>query len=155
MGNKGKIRISGIAIPFEKENKNGQIYSKESFSEECLKDLNEKLKHTTLFGEATNYSDHDPSVVSLKNVAFHVDKTEINSKGLYVEGELLNTQKGKEAKKIIQDALKNGQDLPYRIASRSMGSIDEKGHITVDKILAFDLIPKHLSSFDSDIDIIE
>lgn len=151
MGAGKPITIGGIAIPFNVENKNGRIYTEESFSEECLEDMKDAINKGEFLGEIMNSQQElDPYGVNLARVSHRITKADIKEKGLYVEVEVLDgTPNGYKVKKMMDD-IKLSAKLPFSIASRGIGKVNENKEVELERIESFDLILRENSSFDED-----
>ena len=152
-----KIKLRSLTIPFNIENKNARTYTKESFSDECLDHMQKCIADDIFLGELKhkNLNWPNPEKVSPSKISHKVTKAEINDEGLNIEIELMKTPDGHIASKIIKKWLKDGGEAPFSIASRSIGDIDKKGYIHIDRIISFDLIPKEESSFDEGIKLLD
>lgn len=118
-------------LEFDKKNKNGRIYPKELFNKEIIKYFNDKNKPK--YGEF----DRDGSSsmdISFNRISHVVENIEMDDEAIYGDVKILNTLNGN----IVKDLLDNGYSVG--VASRGMGTINEKGEIENYKLLTFDLV---------------
>lgn len=138
----------GILMQTDKLNRNGRIYPEEIFNKAVEEYKQKKNTHGVIYGELGHPDNFE---TSLKNVSHMIKdikakypkvprkkKKQMKKAGTYkrtqyvVEYELLKTDKGNIAKKIIKDLVPS---------PRGIGSTDSNGVIQSDyKLLAIDLI---------------
>ena len=135
MGDKNKIILTGLAIPFEnKNNLNGRRYSKDSFSSEAIQKMKDQIDKGEFLGEFD--MPQNGSEIDMMRVSHKVIDASINNKGMEVTIEILDTPEGKKIKQMIE----SGVNLS--VASRSFGNIDSSGFCQVDKIISYDIVDK-------------
>ena len=150
MGARKPIKLGGIAIPFNIENKNGRIYTEESFSAECIENMNEALGKDTFLGEINqNPMDENISLVNLSRVSHKINKADIREEGVYVEIEMLDTPQGNIVSKMIDSFVPSGE-IPFSVASRGIGTVNDKGEVELEQILSFDIVEKSANAFDTE-----
>lgn len=130
-------------IPFNKENKNNRIYTKESFIPERFEEFQKKVNDRRVLGEFFDgpYSFEDPTV-NLKNTIHFVTFIEMNNDRLFVKIELIDNP---NLEPVINEMRKYPEN--YVIRPRAAGKIDENKNVKDVKIITFDIIPAHIDSF--------
>jgi hypothetical protein len=133
------MKISGIFLPFsDQPNGNNRIYKKENVDVTAYQD---KLERGNWFGEFCFYDEQPNNEVNLKNVSHKIEKIEKTDEGIIGTINLLETEKGLLALKLLDDGAK------LSIRPRSIGTVDENGVVTIKEIISFDIIDNWNDAF--------
>jgi len=137
------MKLEGVFLYYDKENKNGRIYTKE-VAKEIVKQFNEMDKGFCL-GELGQPSEH---ITNLINVSHEVEEIHINEKDKSIEGtiKILDTPKGKLLTTLIEE-FKEGSDIKFSGAARGTGTINKNKEVEDYTLHAFDIIPLKESAF--------
>ena len=126
------IVLTGIFTTFNQKNRNGRIYESADFLPH-IEALKESIKNHTLLGEL----DHPHGFeISLTNASHVIESLDYDPQRNVVVGKirLLNTAKGKDAQALVRDG------IPLHISSRAAGTVDESGHVKLQKLFTYDLV---------------
>ena len=126
------IVLTGIFTTFNQKNRNGRIYESADFLPH-IEALKESIKNHTLLGEL----DHPHGFeISLTNASHVIESLDYDPQRNVVVGKirLLNTAKGKDAQALVRDG------IPLHISSRASGTVDESGHVKLQKLFTYDLV---------------
>ena len=128
----GSVVLEGVFTEIGVKNKNNRIYEETEVLPH-IKDLQEKVKTSKLLGELDHPKSFD---ISLGNVSHVIEKLEYDPTTKKVMGRirLLNTDKGRQAKALIEDG------IPLHISSRAAGNVDENGKVSIKKLFTYDLV---------------
>lgn len=128
----GAVVLEGVFTEIGVKNKNNRIYEEAEVLPH-IKDLQEKVKTSKLLGELDHPKSFD---ISLGNVSHVIEKLEYDPTSKKVMGRirLLNTDKGRQAKALIEDG------IPLHISSRAAGNVDENGKVSIKKLFTYDLV---------------
>lgn len=128
----GAVVLEGVFTEIGVKNKNNRIYEETEVLPH-IKDLQEKVKTSKLLGELDHPKSFD---ISLGNVSHVIEKLEYDPTTKKVMGRirLLNTDRGKQAKALIEDG------IPLHISSRAAGNVDENGKVSIKKLFTYDLV---------------
>lgn len=128
----GAVVLEGVFTEIGVKNKNNRIYEETEVLPH-IKDLQEKVKTSKLLGELDHPKSFD---ISLGNVSHVIEKLEYDPTSKKVMGRirLLNTDKGRQAKALIEDG------IPLHISSRAAGNVDENGKVSIKKLFTYDLV---------------
>jgi len=118
-------------LPFN-INKNGRIYTKDSYDWSKIKELSDKK---TLFGELRHDDDILLFDVNLSNVSHLIKNLEVYDDGVYGEIQVLDTEKGKFLRTLLNDK----GDYNISISSRGTGTV-ENGVVKIDNLNGFDYV---------------
>ena len=131
-GDDDNITLQGTFTQFDIKNKNGRIYEEKEFLPH-LKELQEKVKKGKLLGELDHPTKFD---ISLQNVSHVIEDLEYDSAKKQVVGKikLLNTDKGKQAKALVEAG------VPLHISSRAAGNVGSDGKVKIQKLFTYDLV---------------
>jgi hypothetical protein len=131
-GNDDSITLEGTFTQFDIKNKNGRIYEEKEFLPH-LKELQEKVKKGKLLGELDHPTKFD---ISLQNVSHVIEDLEYDQAKKQVVGriKLLNTDKGKQAKALVEAG------VPLHISSRAAGNVGNDGKVKIQKLFTYDLV---------------
>jgi hypothetical protein len=126
------ITLQGTFTQFDIKNKNGRIYEEKEFMPH-LKELQEKVKKGKLLGELDHPTKFD---ISLQNVSHVIEELEYDADKKQVIGKikLLNTDKGKQAKALVEAG------VPLHISSRAAGNVGSDGKVKIQKLFTYDLV---------------
>jgi hypothetical protein len=126
------ITLEGTFTQFDIKNKNGRIYEEKEFLPH-LKELQEKVKKGKLLGELDHPTKFD---ISLQNVSHVIEELEYDPSKKQVVGriKLLNTDKGKQAKALVEAG------VPLHISSRAAGNVGNDGKVKIQKLFTYDLV---------------
>ena len=126
------ITLQGTFTQFDIKNKNGRIYEEKEFMPH-LKELQEKVKKGKLLGELDHPTKFD---ISLQNVSHVIEELEYDADKKQVVGKikLLNTDKGKQAKALVEAG------VPLHISSRAAGNVGSDGKVKIQKLFTYDLV---------------
>lgn len=127
------MKIKHNLIYFNVMNKNGRIYTKNSY------DFN-KLNNKTIYGELGHPDNTD---ISLSNISHTISNIENYQNCLIGEVNVLSTTKGK----ILKSMIDNGIKVVFR--PRSTGNVDRYGNVTLEKLYTFDAILLKDDSFEN------
>jgi hypothetical protein len=88
-------------VPFNVMNKNGRIYTKNSY------DWNKLINESPYFGEIAEEHDYrkNNSSVKLSNVSHSIENIKIYQDGIYADIKILETHKGKLLKNLINSGI--------------------------------------------------
>lgn len=113
-------------------NKNKRIYSEEEYVPQ-VKSLQEKIGNSRLLGELDHPKDFE---ITLSNVSHVIEKLQYDKETKKVTGRIriLNTPKGQIAQSLVRDK------IPLHISSRAAGSVNEQGHVSIKKLITYDLV---------------
>ena len=119
--------FKGIFLPFDPApNGNNRIYTLASISDNVY---SEKWE----YGECLYYKDpNDYETVDINNVSHSIHNIRIINEGITGEIRLLNTPMGNICKKIKHDIC---------VRPRMKGYITHGGHVTIESIISFDILP--------------
>jgi methyl-accepting chemotaxis protein len=124
--------LEGIFTELATENRNGRVYTKDSFLPH-METLSKIIDQKKCLGEL----DH-PKVfeTSLKNASHMIEKIWFNESDNKVYGriKLLDTTAGKEAKALIDAG------IPLHISSRAAGTVAENKTVKIHKLFTYDLV---------------
>jgi hypothetical protein len=131
-GDDDYITLEGTFTQFDIKNKNGRIYEEKEFLPH-LKELQEKVKKGKLLGELDHPTKFD---ISLQNVSHVIEELEYDPAKKQVVGriKLLNTDKGKQAKALVEAG------VPLHISSRAAGNVGNDGKVKIQKLFTYDLV---------------
>jgi len=131
-GDDDSITLEGTFTQFDIKNKNGRIYEEKEFLPH-LKELQEKVKKGKLLGELDHPTKFD---ISLQNVSHVIEDLEYDQAKKQVVGriKLLNTDKGKQAKALVEAG------VPLHISSRAAGNVGNDGKVKIQKLFTYDLV---------------
>jgi hypothetical protein len=131
-GDDDSITLEGTFTQFDIKNKNGRIYEEKEFLPH-LKELQEKVKKGKLLGELDHPTKFD---ISLQNVSHVIEDLEYDQAKKQVVGKikLLNTDKGKQAKALVEAG------VPLHISSRAAGNVGSDGKVKIQKLFTYDLV---------------
>jgi hypothetical protein len=131
-GDDDSITLEGTFTQFDIKNKNGRIYEEKEFLPH-LKELQEKVKKGKLLGELDHPTKFD---ISLQNVSHVIEDLEYDPAKKQVVGriKLLNTDKGKQAKALVEAG------VPLHISSRAAGNVGNDGKVKIQKLFTYDLV---------------
>jgi hypothetical protein len=131
-GDDDNITLEGTFTQFDIKNKNGRIYEEKEFMPH-LKELQEKVKKGKLLGELDHPTKFD---ISLQNVSHVIEELEYDPAKKQVVGriKLLNTDKGKQAKALVEAG------VPLHISSRAAGNVGNDGKVKIQKLFTYDLV---------------
>jgi len=131
-GDDDNITLEGTFTQFDIKNKNGRIYEEKEFMPH-LKELQEKVKKGKLLGELDHPTKFD---ISLQNVSHVIEDLEYDPAKKQVVGriKLLNTDKGKQAKALVEAG------IPLHISSRAAGNVGNDGKVKIQKLFTYDLV---------------
>lgn len=131
-GDDESITLEGTFTQFDIKNKNGRIYEEKEFMPH-LKELQEKVKKGKLLGELDHPTKFD---ISLQNVSHVIEDLEYDAEKKQVVGriKLLNTDKGKQAKALVEAG------VPLHISSRAAGNVGSDGKVKIQKLFTYDLV---------------
>lgn len=131
-GDDDSITLEGTFTQFDVRNKNGRIYEEKEFMPH-LKELQEKVKKGKLLGELDHPTKFD---ISLQNVSHVIEDLEYDPAKKQVVGriKLLNTDKGKQAKALVEAG------IPLHISSRAAGNVGNDGKVKIQKLFTYDLV---------------
>lgn len=131
-GDDDNITLQGTFTQFDIKNKNGRIYEEKEFMPH-LKELQEKVKKGKLLGELDHPTKFD---ISLQNVSHVIEELEYDAEKKQVIGKikLLNTDKGKQAKALVEAG------VPLHISSRAAGNVGSDGKVKIQKLFTYDLV---------------
>ena len=131
-GDDDSITLEGTFTQFDVRNKNGRIYEEKEFMPH-LKELQEKVKKGKLLGELDHPTKFD---ISLQNVSHVIEDLEYDAAKKQVVGriKLLNTDKGKQAKALVEAG------IPLHISSRAAGNVGNDGKVKIQKLFTYDLV---------------
>lgn len=115
-------------IHFGYMNKNNRIYSVKSYD---WNEIKQRSNNGTLLGEMGNVNSFD---VSLTKVSHVIKNIEVYQDGIIGEVYILDTERGKELKTLIDSGVK----MVFR--PRSIGVIDDNGNVTIKELFTFDAI---------------
>jgi hypothetical protein len=117
-------------------NLNGYMYT-EDVIKNAIEDYKKKIDEGQSFGEL-GYPDSDASITDISRISHKVTDIEMNDKTLFGKIEILDTAKGNDLKKIIDNVV---------FRPRSVGNVNEDGTVTIEKIISFDAILKDTDSY--------
>ena len=128
----GAVVLEGVFTEIGVKNKNNRIYEEAEVLPH-IKELQNKVKTSKLLGELDHPKSFD---ISLGNVSHVIEKLEYDPSTKKVMGRirLLNTDKGIQARKLIEDG------IPLHISSRAAGNVDENGKVSIKKLFTYDLV---------------
>lgn len=128
----GAVVLEGVFTEIGVKNKNNRIYEEAEVLPH-IKDLQNKVTTSKLLGELDHPKNFD---ISLGNVSHVIEKLEYDPAKKQVMGRirLLNTEKGKQAKALIEDG------IPLHISSRAAGTVNENGKVSIKKLFTYDLV---------------
>lgn len=131
-GDDDSITLEGTFTQFDIKNKNGRIYEEKEFLPH-LKELQEKVKKGKLLGELDHPTKFD---ISLQNVSHVIEDLQYDPDRKQVVGriKLLNTDKGKQAKALVEAG------VPLHISSRAAGNVGNDGKVKIQKLFTYDLV---------------
>jgi hypothetical protein len=131
-GDDDSITLEGTFTQFDIKNKNGRIYEEKEFLPH-LKELQEKVKKGKLLGELDHPTKFD---ISLQNVSHVIEDLQYDQAKKQVVGriKLLNTDKGKQAKALVEAG------VPLHISSRAAGNVGNDGKVKIQKLFTYDLV---------------
>jgi len=131
-GDDDNITLEGTFTQFDIKNKNGRIYEEKEFMPH-LKDLQEKVSKGKLLGELDHPTKFD---ISLQNVSHVIEALDYDPVKKQVIGriKLLNTDKGKQAKALVEAG------VPLHISSRAAGNVGNDGKVKIQKLFTYDLV---------------
>lgn len=120
----------------DEANLNGYMYTEDAIKN-AIEDYKKKIDEGQSFGEL-GYPDTDASIPDISRISHKVTEVEMNDKILFGKIEILDTAKGNDLKKIIDDVV---------FRPRSLGHVNEDGTVTIEKIISFDAILKDTDSY--------
>ena len=126
-----QYKLKGVFMYYDKENKNGRIYSRE-IVDNIVEDFNNNNMFYGEFGHSERFE------VALQNVSHRVTNLWIDEKKKSLNGkiEILNTPKGNLLLELVKNKVK------MAIGSRGSGTVDlETKQIKNYKFYSFDVIP--------------
>ena len=131
-GDDDNITLEGTFTQFDIKNKNGRIYEEKEFMPH-LKELQEKVSKGKLLGELDHPTKFD---ISLQNVSHVIEALDYDPVKKQVIGriKLLNTDKGKQAKALVEAG------VPLHISSRAAGNVGNDGKVKIQKLFTYDLV---------------
>ena len=128
----GAVVLEGVFTEIGVKNKNNRIYEETEVLPH-IKDLQDKVTTSKLLGELDHPKNFE---ISLGNVSHVIEKLEYDPSTKKVMGRirLLNTDKGRQAKALIEDG------IPLHISSRAAGTVNESGKVSIKKLFTYDLV---------------
>jgi hypothetical protein len=120
-------------------NLNGYMYTEDAIKN-AIEDYKKKIDEGQSFGEL-GYPDSDTSITDITDISrisHKVIEVEMNDKILFGKIEILDTAKGNDLKKIIDNVV---------FRPRSVGNVNHDGTVTIEKIISFDAILKDTDSY--------
>jgi len=128
----GSVVLEGVFTEIGVKNKNNRVYEEKEVLPH-INELQKKVKTSKLLGELDHPKDFD---ISLSNVSHVIEDLSYDPSTKQVMGRirLLNTDKGKQAKALVEDG------IPLHISSRAAGNVDENGNVKIKKFFTYDLV---------------
>jgi len=128
----GAVVLEGVFTEIGVKNKNNRIYEEAEVLPH-IQELQNKVTTSKLLGELDHPKNFD---ISLGNVSHVIEKLEYDKDKKQVLGRvrILNTDKGKQAKALIEDG------IPLHISSRAAGTVNENGKVSIKKLFTYDLV---------------
>ena len=138
--------LTGTFMYFDRINANGRMYSSKCLS--AFEDFKRVIHDSNALG-CLGYPDRIDGETPLAQVSHRI--TEIHydpsTKTLIGTAELLQTPMGEKARKMIKEALDQGEKSPFVFRSRGTGNINEKNEVENFKVFSFDLVPRETDAF--------
>jgi len=128
------MRVS--LLKADEVNLNGYMYTEDAIKN-AIDDYKKKIDEGQSFGEL-GYPNSDASVTDISRISHKVTEVEMNDKILFGKIEILDTSKGNDLKKIIDNVV---------FRPRSVGNVNHDGTVTIKKIISFDAILKDTDSY--------
>ena len=128
----GAVVLEGVFTEIGVKNKNNRIYEEAEVLPH-IQDLQNKVTTSKLLGELDHPKNFE---ISLGNVSHVIEKLEYDPSSKQVMGRIriLNTDKGRQAKALIEDG------IPLHISSRAAGTVNENGKVSIKKLFTYDLV---------------
>ena len=136
------MRIEGVFLYYDKENRNGRIYTKQ-----CAEDIVEQFKKMgdgTCLGEPMQ-NDLEIPQIRLSQVSHRINDVWIDEDTKTVKGsiEILD---GTPRGVMLKEAINTCGIENFSVASRGTGTVNEVGEVEDYELISFDIVPMEKSS---------
>lgn len=131
--NNKDLKIEGVFMQSEVKNGNGRIYPK-SIVERETGLYQEKIKAKQSTGEAEHPQSPE---IGLDRISHLIEKLEMDGNNVYGKAKILNTEKGKQIKALLEGGVNLG------VSSRGIGSLNKNRVVNDDyKLITVDIVSK-------------